>query len=150
MRPRPLAEYLTLGRIALYARAVMPTPQETVEAYFQSIADRDLERARSYLANTQFRYVSPIGNYDSADRLIDSMFGVPPILEQLELRKCFGAGDEVLGLVDVRTTMQNYTTHTIAFWCRVDKGLIQRMEVVFDASEYRRMFADQFRINSWN
>mgnify|MGYP000600333940 CR=1 FL=1 len=73
----------------------MPTPQQTVEAYLQAIADRDLDQARQYLADSRFRYTSPIGNFDHADRLIESLFGVPPILEKLTLRKCLEAGEEV-------------------------------------------------------
>ena len=126
----------------------MPTPRQTVEAYLRAIAERDLEHARQYLADTRFFYTSPIGCFDDADRLIESLFGVPPILEQLTLRKCLGSGDEVIGILDVRVTMQNYATHTIAFWCRVQDGRIGSMEVIFDASEYRRMFADQFRKES--
>ena len=123
----------------------MPTPQQTVEAYLQAIAERDLEQARQYLADSRFRYTSPIGSFDDADRLIESLFGVPPILEQLTLRKCLSEGEEVVGVLDVRVTMQNYATHAIAFWCRVQDGRIRSMEVIFDASEYRRMFANQFR-----
>jgi hypothetical protein len=126
----------------------MLTPQQTVEAYLQAIADRDLEQARQYLADARFRYTSPIGSFDNADRLIESLFGVPPILERLNLRKCLSAGEEVIGILDVRVTMQNYATHAIAFWCRVQCGRIRNMEVIFDASEYRRMFADQFRTES--
>jgi ketosteroid isomerase-like protein len=126
----------------------MPTPQQTVEAYLQAIAERDLDQARQYLADTRFRYTSPIGSFDDADRLIESLFGVPPILEQLTLRKCLSEGEEVVGVLDVRVTMQNYATHAIAFWCRVQDGRIRNMEVIFDASEYRRMFADQFRTES--
>jgi hypothetical protein len=123
----------------------MLTPQQTVAAYLQAIADRDLEQARQYLADARFRYHSPIGSFDNADRLIESLFGVPPILEQLTLRKCLSAGEEVIGILDVRVTMQNYATHAIAFWCQVQDGRIRNMEVIFDASEYRRMFANQFR-----
>ena len=126
----------------------MPTPQQTVEAYLQAIAERDLDQARRYLADTRFRYTSPIGSFGDADRLIESLFGVPPILEQLTLRKCLSEGEEVIGILDVRVTMQNYATHAIAFWCRVQDGRIRSMEVIFDASEYRRMFADQFRTES--
>ncbi len=126
----------------------MPTPQQTVEAYLQAIAERDLDQARRYLADTRFRYTSPIGSFADADRLIESLFGVPPILEQLTLRKCLSEGEEVIGILDVRVTMQNYATHAIAFWCRVQDGRIRSMEVIFDASEYRRMFADQFRKES--
>ena len=126
----------------------MPTPQQTVEAYLQAIAERDLDQARRYLADTRFRYTSPIGSFADADRLIESLFGVPPILEQLTLRKCLSEGEEVIGILDVRVTMQNYATHAIAFWCRVEDGRIRSMEVIFDASEYRRMFADQFRKES--
>ncbi len=126
----------------------MLTPQQTVESYLQAIAGRDLEQARQYLADTRFRYSSPIGSFDNADRLIESLFGVPPILEQLTLRKCLSAGEEVIGIVDVRVTMQNYATHAIAFWCRVEAGRIRSMEVIFDASEYRRMFANQFKTES--
>jgi ketosteroid isomerase-like protein len=126
----------------------MPTPQQTVEAYLQAIAERDLEQARKYLADYRFRYFSPIGSFDDADRLIESLFGVPPILEQLTLRKCLSEGEEVVGILDVRVTMQNYATHAIAFWCRVQDGRIRSMEVIFDASEYRRMFANQFRTES--
>ena len=126
----------------------MPTPQQTVEAYLQAIAERDLDQARRYLADTRFRYTSPIGSFADADRLIESLVGVPPILEQLTLRKCLSEGEEVIGILDVRVTMQNYATHAIAFWCRVQDGRIRSMEVIFDASEYRRMFADQFRTES--
>ena len=119
-----------------------------VTNYMQAIGERDFDKAREYLADRGFRYTSPIGSYDDADRFIHSLFGVGPILQKVEIRKLFVSGNEAMAMVDTLVTLRGYQTHHTAMWFRVDGPRIRAMEAFFDASSYKEMFADQFAVEN--
>ncbi|MCB1859042.1 MAG: nuclear transport factor 2 family protein [Gammaproteobacteria bacterium] len=112
-----------------------------VKAYLHAIAARNFELARSYLCDRGFRYVSPIGNFDNADRFIDNLVAVGSILERLEIRQCMISGNQALAVLDAVITLRGYVSKTIAVLFRVEGGKIRTIEAIFDASDYHRMFA---------
>ena len=123
----------------------MSNAQQLLTEYLQAFGARDFERMRCCLADRGFAARSPIGSFDDADRYIDSLFGVGPIIEQLRIRKLLAEDDQALALVDITVTLDNYATHTSALWCRTAQGRIVEIESVFDASDYKAMFSEQFQ-----
>ncbi len=123
----------------------MSDPKSVVENYMAAINGRDFDRAREFLADAGFRYTSPIGTYEDADRFIDSLLGVGAILERAQIDRLFLNGEEVMAIVETLTTLSGYRRHNLAIWFRVKDGRIRSMETFFDASEYKQMFAEQFR-----
>lgn len=119
----------------------MNHPEELVRSYLKAVGDRDFELARSFLADDGFSYSSPIADFNDADRFIQSISAVGPILEELGIRRLFVAESEVMALVDARITLHGYVTRTIAILFHMEQRRITTMEVIFDASEYNKMFA---------
>ena len=128
----------------------MDNPETIVANYMRAIGERDFDKARNYLADRGFRYTSPIGSFDDADRFIHSLFGVGPILEKVEIKKLFLSGNEVMAIIDTLVTMRGYQTHHMAMWFKVDGEKIRSMDAFFDASSYKEMFADQFTLGGQN
>lgn len=115
--------------------------EDLVISYLKAVGARDFELARSFLANDGFSYHSPIADYDDADRFIQSISAVGPILEELTIRRLFTAESEVMTLVDARITLHGYTTRTTAILFHMEQRRITAIEAIFDASEYKKMFA---------
>ncbi|HOP17972.1 MAG: hypothetical protein KDI22_11010 [Gammaproteobacteria bacterium] len=113
-----------------------------VDAYLGAIAKRDFDAARGYLSDTDFRYVSPIGKYDDADVFISNIERIGPILVKMETRFRSVQGSRVAHFLDVTVSIAEYVTYRSAQLTEVANGRITRMEVIFDASDYQRMFGE--------
>jgi hypothetical protein len=113
-----------------------------VDAYLAAIAARDFSAARGYLSDSGFRYQSPVGRYEDADVFISNIERIGPILVNLKTRFVSAEGARVCHFYDVTVSIAEYETHATAQLSEVVDGRIRRIEVIFDASDYNRMFDD--------
>lgn len=120
----------------------MNETEDVVKAYLEAIGKRNFELARTYLADRRFSYTSPISSFDDADRFIEQISHIGPILQRLEIRRMFSAGLETIAIVDFLIAIEGYVTHTTAILFRTENGKIRFMEAIFDASDYYRMFSE--------
>ena len=118
----------------------MNDAEQLVRSYLQALGERDFELARSLLADRGFSYRSPIGDFDDADRFIQSISAIGPILHELSIRRLFASEAEVMAIVDTRITLHGYVTRSSAILFRTENGRIRAMDAIFDASEYHKMF----------
>jgi len=116
------------------------TPVAVVNAYLDAFEDRDFERARQYLSDTDFHYHSPVSDADNADAFTINISRLGPILERIERRKVFTQGTEVCVIMHLITTMEHLKDVPVVQLTKVVDGRITDMEVFFDASEYNKMF----------
>lgn len=114
-------------------------PAALVEDYLRAVAERDQHRARQYLSDRGFSFISPIASFDDPDAFTGYMDAVGAILQRMETRHRFVDGGTVCHVFDVTTTMGSYTTQPVVHLAGVADGRIVRIEVIFDASEYHRM-----------
>lgn len=118
----------------------MNDAEQLVRSYLQALGERDFELARTLLADRGFSYRSPIADFDDADRFIQSISAIGPILHELSIRRLFASEAEVMAIVDTRITLHGYVTRSSAILFRVENGRIRAMDAIFDASEYHKMF----------
>ncbi len=111
-----------------------------VQGYLDAVAARDWERARSFLADRDFQYVSPLQTYQSADRLVADLIRVDTIMKDVHERRAFSDGDDVCIIMDFRTTLEELAVTRVALWATVHDGRIHRLELFFDARAYMSMF----------
>ena len=116
------------------------TPAEVVSAYLDAFEDRDFERARQYLSDTDFHYLSPVTRVNNADDFTIIISRIGPILERLERRRIFTKDDEVCVIMHIITAMEGMKDIPLVQLAKVVDGKITDMEVFFDASEYNKMF----------
>lgn len=111
-----------------------------VDAYLQALQERDYERARAHLADSGFHYCSPIGTLDSADALVNQSFMSSSIVHSFRVRKVFVDGPDVCHFLVFNVQLSEKFTVDLVHWSTVEAGRITRIEVIFDAHPYRRMF----------
>jgi len=111
-----------------------------VEAYMGAVGSRDAEGARRCLADTGFRFVSPLRRYDDPDSLIEEIVRAGTIMKQVERRKVFVDGDDVCIIMDFKTTLDELANTPLALWATVHDGRIVRLELFYDTGAYSRMF----------
>jgi limonene-1,2-epoxide hydrolase len=116
------------------------TPVDVVNAYLDAFANRDFERARQYLSDTDFHYRSPVTSVDNADDFTVIISRIGPILERIRRRRTFSQGDEVCVIMHIVTTMESMRDMPLVQLVKVVGGKITDMEVFFDASAYNKMF----------
>jgi limonene-1,2-epoxide hydrolase len=116
------------------------TPVDVVSAYLDAFEDRDFERARQYLSDSDFRYRSPVTEANNADAYTSIISRIGPILERIERRRIFTKDDEVCVIMRIITTMESMKNMPLVQLAKVVDGKITYMEVFFDASEYNKMF----------
>ncbi len=120
-------------------RAVSET-EVVIKEYLAAIAGHDFKHARSFLAERGFSYLSPIAHFDDADRFIANISALGGILERLEIRQLMVNGSEAVAIVDAVITIRGYLSRTVAILFCVEGGRIRRLEAIFDATDYHKMF----------
>lgn len=136
-----------LGRRDGRSRDAMaiPTSGEVVDAFLRALAERDFERARTFLSGACFHARSPIDSFDDADRYVADIARVGPILERIVRRKLFADGADVCAVVEFVTRMDRRYVSPVVFVMRVEDGKIVAIESFFDASGYAEMFDSDAR-----
>mgnify|MGYP001826212800 FL=1 len=117
-------------------------PLQFVENYLEALAARDFAMARSLLADSGFDYSSPIARFDDADQFAGSMEAVGAILHDIRIVHRFVAGNVVCHVLDVTVSITDYRTRRVVQIARVKDAKIAGLEMIFDASEFRRMFGE--------
>jgi hypothetical protein len=111
-----------------------------VKSYLAALADRDFDRVRTLLADRGFKYTSPIASFEEADRFIQHLSTIGPILERLAIHKCMVSGGEAIVILDTTVTLNGYASYRSALLFKVVDASIRSIEAIFDASDYHRMF----------
>lgn len=115
------------------------SPLIIVEAYLDAITQRDHALARSYLADRDFSYVSPMNSFASADALMAHFELISPIMQHIKKRKAFVDGSEVCHILMVTAQISEKHATAVAQWAQVGAGRITRLELIFDAHEYKTL-----------
>jgi hypothetical protein len=118
---------------------IAPAPEDVVNALFDAFEARDFERARGFLSDETFSYLSPIESFNNADAFIANISRVGPILERIERCKTFVNGNDVCSVLKIHTTMDKLNAAPVAQITTVLDGRIIAMEAIFDATEYNKM-----------
>ena len=108
----------------------MSETETLVRSYLAALGARDFELARSYLANRGFSYTSPISSFTDADRFVQNISVIGPILERIEIRKCMVSSNEAMVILDTTITLDGYVSHTSAMLFVVGDGSIKTMEAI--------------------
>lgn len=121
-------------------RMAEAAPEKVFSDYLDAFEARDFEQLRGYLSDTQFSYRSPVSSYSSADSFVANIARVGPILEGVERRMVFVAGNTVCAILNLRTTMEELRLVPVVQLATVVDGRITALEAIFDATAYNRMF----------
>lgn len=115
-------------------------PRELLGAYIAALSAREYEQARRYLADTGFEYTSPIASFDNADDFMEYTMLMGGIVHSISTRKVFVDGADVCHFLVFNTQIAEREQTSVAQWSRVEGGRIRRIEVLFDAHQYKVMF----------
>ena len=119
----------------------MNEAETLVRSYLAAIATRDFDLARTYLADRDFSYISPIDSFKDAGSFIHRLSAIGPILDRLNIRKCVVSSNEIIVIVDITINLSGYVSYPTAMLFDIADGRIKSIESIFDASDYHRLFA---------
>ena len=115
-------------------------PRELVDAYIVALSAREYDQARRYLADAGFEYTSPVASFDDADDFMEYTMLMGGIVHSIGIRKVFVDGADVCHFLVFTTQIAEREQTSVAQWSRVERGRIRRIEVLFDAHQYKVMF----------
>jgi hypothetical protein len=118
----------------------MNDARRQVEEYLDAIESHAYDRARLVLADEGFEYESPICRFSSADAFAQHMSLIGGIIQRIERVKIFVDGQDICHFLVLVTQISHKESTKLVQWARVQDGRINRIEVLFDAHWYRRMF----------
>ena len=119
------------------------SPVELVERFVQALRDRDIKRAGHYLAAQGFEYSSPTHHFTSAASLVSYLELTIPIVHTIETRRRFVDGQDVCHVLRVVSQISERRSSDVVQWARTASGEIRRIEMFYDAFEYRRLFVTE-------
>ena len=115
-------------------------PIAVVDAYLDAIGDHDYERARGYLADTDFRFESPISTFTDSDEFVQYLSLTGGIIQRVQRIRVFVDGQDVCHFLRFVVQISDKESVKVAQWARVIDGRIQKLDLVFDAHLYRVLF----------
>ena len=115
-------------------------PLQVVEGYLDALARRDFDAIRGLLVDEGFSYTSPIATFDSADDLVTYLTIVSGIVQGVECRKVFVDGPDVCHFLVYTTQLAEKQQTQVVQWAAVEGERIRRVELLFDAHQYKIMF----------
>lgn len=115
-------------------------PRSIVAGFLAAESARDYALARTFLADQGFYYASPISVFRSADDYIQYLSFASGIVQERLVRKVFVDGGDVCHFITYRIQISEKQSVEVAHWARVREGRIERIEMLFDASNYRQLF----------
>jgi SnoaL-like domain len=111
--------------------------ENVVRKYLQSWTQRDMDTARSYLAD-DLDFQGPIDTFSSADDFIATLTGFAQMLTRVDLLQEFYADDSAALLYDCVTDTPAGAIRTAEFFGLRD-GKVASIRLVFDASALRKI-----------
>ena len=115
-------------------------PRQVVDAYLNALARRDYDRARTFLADAGFSFASPIAKFGSPEDFIQYLTMMGGIVQHVERRKVFVDGGDVCHFLIYTTQLADRQRTPVVQWAQVEGNRIRRIELLFDAHEYKVMF----------
>ncbi len=109
----------------------------TVRTYHESWTHGDMARARSCLADN-LAFQGPIDRFGSADQFIPALGGFASMLERVDQLQEFYTDTGAALLYDCVTRSPAGTIRCAEFF-ELENGKIARIQLVFDATELRRL-----------
>lgn len=116
------------------------TPRQVVDHYLDVLARRDYDGARACLVDSGFSYTSPIASFSSPDDLIEYLMMMSGIVQRIDCRKVFVDGPDVCHFLLYTTQLADKQQTPVVQWAQVDGDRIRRIELLFDAHQYKIMF----------
>ena len=98
--------------------------------YFDAWQARDFARLHTVLAD-DVDFVGPMGQAKGPDECLRGLKGMATIMTDIEIRKVFTAGSDVLTWYEMATKVADPVP--VANWMHVEDGKIARIQVAFDA-----------------
>lgn len=80
-----------------------------------------------------------MNSFDSADAMMAHFELVSPIMQHIKKRKAFVDDSEVCHILVVTAQISEKHATTVAQWAQVGDGKITRLELIFDAHEYKKL-----------
>lgn len=116
------------------------SPAEVVDRYLDAIMRRDDETLRGCLADSGFRYHSPIATYEDPAAFVHFVTMTGGILQRILRRRRFTEGGDVCDWLVFVTQLSERVETPAVQWARVEEGRIHSIELLFDPYRYRLLF----------
>lgn len=111
------------------------SPREVIISYLGFFKDRsgDFERLRPLLSD-RVRYVSPLGQFFSADSYIEDLARDALLINDLKVKKLIVDGQTACALYDVSSRDPEIGTISVTEWFEIFDGRIESITSTHDAS----------------
>jgi hypothetical protein len=112
--------------------------REIVESYRAALGKGDFATART-LMQDNMTFQGPLDTFTTADQYLEASRRLASIIQRIDLKKVFVAGEDVCVLYDMVTNTPAGTAF-IAEWYQVRGGKIAALHAVFDARPFAALF----------
>ncbi len=112
---------------------------ETLKRFYDAVVNRDLNTARSYLAE-DLVFVGLFETYRSADEYLKALAGLLQVTVRLEVKGIIGQGNDAAVFFDLETEAPAKGKVLVAEWHQFKNGKISHVRSAFDGRPYAAMF----------
>lgn len=113
---------------------------ETLKKFYDAVVQRDLAKARTYLAD-DLVFVGLFETYRGADEYLKALAGLLRVTVRLDVRRIIGQGNDAAVFFDLETKAPAEGKVLVAEWHQFKGGKISHVRSAFDGRPYAVMFA---------
>jgi quinol monooxygenase YgiN len=112
---------------------------ETLQRFYDAVVKRDLNSARTYLAE-DLVFVGLFETYRSADEYLKALAGLLQVTVRLEVKGIIRQGNDAAVFFDLETKAPAEGKVLVAEWHQFKNGKISHVRSAFDGRPYAAMF----------
>jgi quinol monooxygenase YgiN len=112
---------------------------ETLKSFYDAVVERDLNKARTYLAE-DLVFMGLFETYHSADEYLKALTGLLQVTVRLEVKSIIGQANEAAVFFDLETKAPAEGKVLVAELHRFKNGKISHVRSAFDGRPYAAMF----------
>jgi hypothetical protein len=108
----------------------MKHAKDVVKRYHEAMGQDDWKAARALLKD-DLEFQGPLDTFHRADDYITALQRLHPMIDNIDIKRVFGEGDEAVVLCDIHFKPPMPTMYVVE-WYGVSGEKISRVQVVFD------------------
>jgi predicted SnoaL-like aldol condensation-catalyzing enzyme len=129
---------------SLYSQTIQAnhlTKQETVVQFLDGFNHPEKMQASLDLLADDYKFKNPMIELDSKQAFIALAKEIGPFLTGVNLIRTAESGDWVIVFYEFKSTIPGLESNIATEWFRLEDGMIKESHLIYDATEWRKVYA---------
>lgn len=115
--------------------------QEIIRKFFNGFNNPEYIQASLDLLAEDYKFKNPMVQLNSKAEFMALAKEISAVLSGINIIRIIGDGEWVASFYEFKSSIPNLESNTASEWFRLENGLIKESHLIYDASEWRKVYA---------